>query len=87
MTIMGYTVHADLQAPIDRGLSGPARAGRKILGLLDLARMLPAGHCVELSLAETQTFRIILMAQGYHCRTDGWRCKTRGKVLVFKIAK
>jgi hypothetical protein len=43
------------------------------------------GDAVELTQAEAQTFRVILEALGNSCVSDGWRCKTVGKTLVFKL--
>lgn len=79
---MRHIIHCGMEPPAGR----PDKTIRsKLPGLIATAKEMALGDCVELTLSEAGTFRIILLAMGYECRTDGWRCKTRGKILAFKM--
>ena len=80
---MSYIVHKGLPPPAGR----PDKQNRsnKLPELIALAARMQMGDAVELTLSEANTLRTILLAQGFVCRTDGWRCQTRGKVLAFKL--
>jgi hypothetical protein len=80
--VQGFIVHTGLRPPNDREMR------RVVLdGLLVLADQMAVGDAVELRLAQAQQMRVILAAKGYECKTDGYSCRTRGKTLVFKLAK
>jgi hypothetical protein len=57
----------------------------KLLAILNLALAMEVGDCAEISLPEAGTLRVMLLAMGYRCQTDGWRCDTKGKILAFKL--
>lgn len=77
------------QYQIIKGLKEPWNAHPKrrksFDDLLILAGDMEIGDAAVLTQAEAQTFRTILMAQGYRCVTDGYRCEVRGKTLAFKL--
>ena len=56
-------------------------------GLIELAKKMDRGDAAILSQSEVQTFRIILIALGFRCITDGYRCDVVGKTLAFKLSK
>ena len=75
---------------IIKGMAPPnMRPSRQVNldNLVNLAREMQVGDAVSLRLSEANQFRIILAAQGFECRTDGWRCTVPGKILAFKLLR
>ena len=82
---MDYVIHKGIAPPVGRP---ELRRRRKVMDMVRLARHMEIGDCVELTLSDANTFRTVMVAlgQGVMCVTDGWRCKTRGKILAFKVS-
>jgi hypothetical protein len=82
---MDYVIHKGVELPTGRP---EKRRHRKVMDMVRLARHMEIGDCVELTLSEAATFRTVMLAlgQGVMCVTDGWRCRTRGKTLAFKVS-
>lgn len=81
-------VYKGLAPPIPK----PSR--RTILDeLIAIAVGMEVGDAVALSMSEAQQMRIILLAQGFECASDGWRGREIGRtdnkrtILVFKLPK
>lgn len=55
--------------------------------LIELAKEMEVNDAVIVRCCDAQTLRIILLALGFECITDGYHCPERGKTLLFKIAK
>ena len=81
MTIDILHIQKGLRIPTGR----PAKR-QNLNALVALAREMQPGDAVALRLSDANVMRIILVAQGFDCVTDGYACTERGKILVFKLA-